>query len=173
MTQELFIGRGWPRMSLRFTAVLAMGVYLLSLASPAVKVSLASEPGRGWDAAVYAGSTCVAMLMNPSSLKGLFRGGAAAADRLWMSICASGTGANLLLVVAIVCGLRRRSAATLICASLASIGASASLIVLIHDGSYGLSIGCWLWLGSMLGLSAAAAWSLWRVEFSRAGHAPA
>ena len=164
MTRGFTTHHSGPTLSLRVAAILALGAYLVSLAAPAFTTNWSDDPERGWRAAVYSGQTCVDVLMNPLNLKGLILGGAATGDQVWMSMCLGGTSANLLVVIAIVSGLWRKRTATLICASVASAAAAACLTTMIWDGGFQLWIGCWLWIGSMLGLSAAAAWSLWRAE---------
>jgi hypothetical protein len=153
-------------MNLRTAAVIALAVFALSLATPALQFFSSSSMTSGWEAAFLSGTICVGSLIEPSNLKGLLLGTTAGSD-LTLATCMSGTSANLLLLFAIGCAFRRKHTATLIAAGTALAAACLCMLALRSDRGCHLYVGVWLWVGSMLWLSAIAAWSVWWIEFGR------
>jgi len=152
-------------MNLRPAAGTALLLFGLSLALPALKVPLSSSASSGWEAAVVSAQVSVEVLTTPSDLKGLVLGGAAVSNQWAVSPYLSGTGANLLLLFAIGCAFRRRPTATLIAGATALASAGMCFLILMSDQAFHPLIGIWLWIGSMLLLSSAAAREVWQREF--------
>lgn len=159
-------------MNLRKAAGIALCVFAMSLALPALQFRWSSSASSGWETAVFSGTQCIGVLLTPSNLKGLLLGGAALSDRFTISACLSGTGANLLLLFAIGCAYRRRHTFALIAAATALAAGSLCTIILQSDQAFQPLIGIWLWIGSMLWLCATAAWQVWRIELG-GGHGEA
>jgi hypothetical protein len=157
---------GGAAMKLRTAAGIALLLFGLSLALPALQSPSIIGRISGWEAAVSSGEISLGVLTTPSNLKGLVLGGAAVADQLTVGACLSGTAANMLLLLAIGLALCRRSTAALIAAAAALSSAGMCFLILISDQALQPLSGIGLWIGSMLWLSAIAAWSVWRIEFA-------
>ena len=152
-------------MNLRPAAGIALLMFGLSLVLPALRFYSSSFASSGWETVIFSGTMSIDLLIHPSDLQGLLLGGAAVSDRLLASASLSGTGANLLLLFAVGCAIRRRCTATLIAGAAALSSAAMCFVILMSDQGVQPMIGIGLWIGSMLWLSSAAAWEVWRMEF--------
>jgi hypothetical protein len=157
---------GAVAMNQRRAAAIALGMYLAAQALPAFdgfESVIVPNTTDGWRMTTMAFGSMGAIARGELRI---IRAGKAAPDDLYFAALGlGGASANGLVILALICGIRRMGALTLILASAATASATTSLLLIrLGWDPFSPRIGTWLWIGSMIWLSAASAWSLWREQ---------